>query len=76
LYLIVHAAATFTAGVITAVIVGGLLFVLVLALPLLFLGGLKQTYFSTTWTLVYRELKPLLPEAPILPVEGDAIPLA
>jgi hypothetical protein len=76
LYLIVHAAATFAAGVITAAIVGGVLFVLVLALPLLFLGGLKQTYFSTTWTLVYRELKPMLPETPVLPMEGDAIPLA
>ena len=77
LYLIVHAAATVVAGIITAVIVGGLLFILVLALPLLFLGGLKETYFSTTWTLVYREIKPLLPaEATLPPLEGDAIPLA
>jgi hypothetical protein len=76
LYLAVHTAATVTAGVITAVIVGVLLFILVLALPLLFLGGLKETYFSTTWTLVYREIKPVLPEAPALPLEGDAIPLA
>jgi hypothetical protein len=76
LYLIVHAAATITAGWIVAAIVGGLLFILVLALPLLFLGGLKQTYFSTSWTLVYRELNPLLPEVPVQPIEGGAVPLA
>ncbi len=31
-------------------------FLLVLALPLLFLGGLRETYFSTAWTLAYREI--------------------
>ena len=40
----------------------GCVFILVLALPLLFLGGLKQTYFSTTWTLVYRGLNPRFPK--------------
>ncbi len=75
LFLIVQAAAGVTAGWITAAIVGGLLFILILGLPLLFLGGLKQTYFSTAWTLVYRELKPALPAVPALAVEGDAEPL-
>jgi hypothetical protein len=76
LYLIVQAAAGVTAGVIAAAIVGGLLLLLALGLPMLFLGGLKQTYFSTTWTLVYREFKRVLPEAPVLAIEGDAAPAA
>ena len=82
LYLILQAAAGVTAGVIAAVVVGLLLLLLAVCLPLLFLGGLKQTYFSTTWTLVYREFQRVLPEAATLPVapapalEGDAAPVA
>lgn len=45
-------AAAWTPGAI----VGGLVFLLILAVPLLFLGGLKETYFSTSWTLAYRQL--------------------
>ena len=82
LFLIVQAAAGVTTGVIVAAIVGVPLFLLVLGLPMLFLGGLKQTYFSTTWTLVYREFKLALPAAAVLSatpgpaVEGDAAPAA
>jgi hypothetical protein len=76
LFIIVQTAAGVTTGLITALIVGGLLFILALALPLLFLGGLKQTYFSSAWTLFYRELKLQVPEAPIQPVVGDAGPSA
>jgi hypothetical protein len=44
------------AGWIYAVVIGGLVFFTVLALPLTFAGGLLQTYLSTTWTLTYRAL--------------------
>jgi hypothetical protein len=37
-------------------ILGGLIFLILLGIPLLFLGGLRETYLSTSWTLAYREL--------------------
>lgn len=54
-----------------AIIIGGLIFMVVVSLPMLFLSGLLETYLSTTWTLTYRELvvKPVLP-APIQPEES------
>lgn len=56
-----------SAGSIAAVaILGGSFFLLILALPLLFIGGLKATFFSSTWTLTYRELK-VLEESTDLP---------
>lgn len=55
-YLIIQGVANATAGWIFAAILGVLLFFSILGLPLLFLGGLKETYLSTTWTLAYREL--------------------
>ena len=72
---------------VLAVIVGGMILFLLLGLPLLFLAGLKETYFSTAWTLVYRELTALgaartapeallpgtdLPELPLMD-EGEAV---
>lgn len=39
------------------IVVGVILFILVLAIPLAFLGGLREVYESTSWTLAYRELK-------------------
>jgi uncharacterized membrane protein (UPF0182 family) len=57
-YFLFQALSNITAGIILAVILGLALLILILALPLLFLGGLKETYLSTTWTLAYRELKP------------------
>lgn len=39
--------------------VGGPLFLLLIILPLLFLGGLKEVFVSSTWTLTYRELRAL-----------------
>jgi hypothetical protein len=49
-------ASTLATGWIYAVVIGGLVFFTVLALPLTFAGGLLQTYLSTTWTLTYRAL--------------------
>jgi hypothetical protein len=44
---------------IVAGVSGGVVFMMVLAVPLVFLGGLKETYLSSTWTLTYRELRAL-----------------
>jgi hypothetical protein len=41
---------------IVAAVVGLPIFIVIMALPLLFLGGLAQTFQSSTWTLTYREL--------------------
>jgi hypothetical protein len=41
---------------IAAAIVGVPVFLLVMALPLALVGGLVQTFQSSTWTLTYREL--------------------
>jgi len=40
---------------------GGLVFLGVMMVPLIFVGGLYQTYVSTTWTLTYREIVALEP---------------
>jgi hypothetical protein len=56
---------------ITAIILGGGVFLLVLALPLLFLGGLREIFISTSWTLTYRELYPAEPQdSELLPETG------
>ncbi|MCX7681157.1 MAG: hypothetical protein N2508_04185 [Anaerolineae bacterium] len=44
---------------VLAALVGLPVFVLVLALPMTFIGGLTETFHSTTWTLTYRELRAL-----------------
>ena len=41
---------------IAAAIVGVPVFILVMAIPLVLIGGLVQTFQSSTWTLTYREL--------------------
>ncbi len=43
-------------GIIVGLVVGLPLFILVLTIPLAFIGGLWQTYISSAWTLTYREL--------------------
>ena len=47
---------------LAAILVGVALFILFLAVPMLFVNGLKETYFETSWTLVYRETQASLPE--------------
>jgi len=44
---------------ILAAVVGLPIFVLVMALPWLFLGGLMEVFKSSVWTLTYRELRAL-----------------
>jgi len=41
---------------IAAVVVGLPIFIVILAIPLAVIGGLAQTFQSSTWTLTYREL--------------------
>jgi hypothetical protein len=55
--------------IIVGVTVGIPIFFLVLIAPLAFLGGLKETFISTNWTLTYRELRSLQTLAS--PVEED-----
>lgn len=75
LYFIIQAAASSTAGTITAGVVGGIIFLTILSVPLIFVRGLQETYLSTLWTLTYRELKlPLPNEAPVQPDEGAPLP--
>jgi hypothetical protein len=82
-YFGLNAIASRELAIVTAIILGlGLLFT-AMGVPLTFLEGLRQTYFSTTWTLTYRELlqAPALeptPEAQTPPSPapaGEALPL-
>ena len=41
---------------ILGIIVGFTLFTLTLFVPLVFLGGLREVFFSSMWTLTYREI--------------------
>jgi hypothetical protein len=57
---------------IVALIVGIPIFLLTLIIPLSFVSGLIETYFSSVWTLTYREIVALesvgtSPEAPLAP---------
>jgi len=50
----------FTAGAgawIAAGVVGGLLFLLVLIVPLVLLTGMREVFQTSAWTLTYRELR-------------------
>ena len=44
---------------ILAAAIGGPIFILVVAAPWIFLGGLMEVFKSSTWTLTYRELRAL-----------------
>ncbi|MBN1246091.1 MAG: hypothetical protein JXC32_00445 [Anaerolineae bacterium] len=57
---------------IVAGILGGTVFLALMAIPLAFIGGLYEVYRSTVWTLTYRELAltaPLVaqPGSPVAP---------
>jgi hypothetical protein len=65
----IGALASLAWGGATPWIVGGVvglpLLILTLAVPLAFLGGLREVFLSSTWTLTYRELGPLTHPEPI-----------
>lgn len=56
LFFLVKSFAAETAAWITAGVVGGLIALVTLGVPLAFLGGLRETFLSTVWTLTFREL--------------------
>ncbi len=57
---------------IIAGVIGVPIFLVVLFAPLIFLGGLVETYYSTTWTLTYRELLALAAVRPEPPAQPPA----
>jgi hypothetical protein len=59
---------------VAAILVGLPIFIVILAIPLAVLGGLAQTFQSSTWTLTYRELLALEATPPAL--EGSDLPPA
>lgn len=46
-------------AIIMAAVLAGLTFIGVFGIPMTFLSGLRETYFSSVWTLTYRELRAL-----------------
>jgi len=59
---------------IVGALVGLPIFIIVVAVPWVFLGGLMEVYKSSVWTLTYRELRALEsvePELPELPESGE-----
>jgi hypothetical protein len=62
-----------------AAILGGAAFFLVLFAPLTFLQGMLEVFFSSVWTLAYRQLRGLESQAsqpaPEAPVPGAALPV-
>jgi hypothetical protein len=52
----------FTGGALPIVVglaIGLPIFIILMAVPLGFIDGLRETYMSTTWTLTYREVRAL-----------------
>jgi hypothetical protein len=62
-----------------AAILGGAFFILVVVAPLVFLEGLLRVFFSSVWTLAYRQLRDLETAteetAPASPVLDTALPV-
>lgn len=57
---------------ILAAVIGGPIFILVVAAPWIFLGGLMEVFKSSTWTLTYRELRALEGLATEVEIETEA----
>lgn len=62
-------------SMVWSIILGVLLLAVVLGIPLAFLGGLRETFQSTSWTLTYREIRALqsLENGGDLLPEGEAM---
>lgn len=66
-------------SVIMGILAGLPVFILVMILPIVFVGGFVEVYLSTIWTLAYRDLKAMehpLPvpasQSQVLPASGSA----
>lgn len=66
-YFALQAVASQLTAAAVAVTLGLTIFFTLLGIPLTFLEGLRQTYFSTAWTLAYRELTLAPPAVETLP---------
>jgi len=62
-----------------AAILGGTFFILVVVAPLVFLEGLLRVFFSSVWTLAYRQLRDretaTVETAPASPMSDTALPV-
>ncbi|MCC7354656.1 MAG: hypothetical protein IT330_12990 [Anaerolineae bacterium] len=61
-----------TQSLAVPLVVGILIGLVVLFVPLVFLGGLYTTFATTVWTLTYRDLRARLRSAPAVPPSGPA----
>jgi hypothetical protein len=61
-------------AIAAATTLGLLIFFTLLGVPLTFVEGLRQTYFSTTWTLAYRDLTLAAPSEPLPGLEDAPAP--
>jgi hypothetical protein len=75
-YILAQTFAGNVASLVSAMVVGFGAFILVLAVPLGFFGGLFETYRSTTWTLTYRAISQasILTELPQADQDEQAFP--
>lgn len=78
IYSLVGQSAAEMTAILAAAAVGIPVFLVVIALPLLFIGGLYEVFSSSTWTLVFREARALEgllpganPPAPLGPTAGS-----
>lgn len=76
---IANAFTTNTTSVIMGLLAGLPVFILVMVSPVLFVGGLVQTYLSSMWTITYHDLKTIegpvqepAPQAQVIPAGGSA----
>ena len=60
--------------ILTAIAVGLAFFFPIIVIPLAFLGGLRETYISTAWTLTYRELNLLESVTAEIPSPAEPAP--
>jgi hypothetical protein len=74
-YAILAAASANLTAIIAGIVVGLSLFILVIAVPITFFDGLRETFLGSIWTLAYRELSPAVPQDESL-IEDAASPAA
>ena len=71
-YTLLHTGASELGPILWAVVAGTGVFGILITLPLAFLGGLREVYLSTAWTLTYRELDAMAVTSP-KPADGNKV---